>query len=79
MLAIDYEDLYPDGFVNPQLLSALQSKLGVSLPSSLKPSIQKNAPDKRQVVANYDEVSQAIAEVLKRFPRDKMANQITSE
>ena len=79
LLAIDYEDLYPDGFVNPRLLSALQSKLGISLPSELKPSIQKNAPDKRQIVANYDEVSQAIADVLVRFPREKIANQITSE
>jgi len=78
MLAIDYEDLYQDGFVNPRLLSALQSRLGVDLPSSLKPSIQKNAPDKRQIVANYKEASQAITDVLKRFPREKIANQITS-
>ena len=59
--------------------SALQSKLGISLPSSLKPSIQKNTPDKRQIVSNYEEVSQAIADVLKRFPREKIANQITAE
>lgn len=77
LLAIDYEDLYQDGFVNPRLLSALQSKLGITLPPSLKPSIQKNAPDKRQIVANYKEASQAISDVLKRFPREKMANQIT--
>jgi LPS sulfotransferase NodH len=77
MVAIDYEDLYQDGFVNPNLLSVLQSRLGVSLPSALKPSIQRNAPDKRQIVANYDEVSQAINDVLKRFPREKIANQIT--
>jgi hypothetical protein len=43
----------------------------------LKPSIQRNAPDKRQIVANYDELTQAIADVLKRFPRDKLPNQIT--
>lgn len=79
LLAIDYEDLYQDGFVNPRLLSAMQSKLGISLPSSLKPSIQKNTPDKRQIVANYEEVSQAIADVLKRFPREKIANQITAD
>ena len=79
VLAIDYEDLYQDGFVNPRLLSALQTKLGISLPSSLKPSIQKNTPDKRQIVANYNEVSQAMVDVLRRFPRGKIANQITSE
>ena len=77
LVAIDYEDLYQGGLVNPRLLRALQSKLGVDLPSELKPSIQRNAPDKRQIVANYDEVSQAITAVLKRFPREKLANQIT--
>ena len=76
-IAIDYEDLYQDGFVNPSLLRALQNKLGVELPPELKPSIQRNAPDKRQIVANYDEVSEAITGVLKRFPRDKFPNQIT--
>jgi LPS sulfotransferase NodH len=76
-IAIDYEDLYPDGFVNPSLLRALQNKLGVDLPSVLKPSIQRNAPDKRQIVANYDELTQAIADVLKRFPRGKLPNQVT--
>jgi len=77
LIAIDYEDLYPDGFVNPQLLRALQEKLAVELPTILKPSIQKNALEKRQIVANYDEVSSAIAQILKRFPREKIANQIT--
>jgi len=77
LIAIDYEDLYPDGFVNPQLLRTLQDSLGVELPSTLKPSIRKNAPEKRRIVANYDEVSKAITDILKRFPREKIANQIT--
>jgi len=79
LLAIDYEDLYQDGFVNPKLLSALQSKLGINLPASLKPSIHKNTPDKQQIIANYKEASQAVADVLKRFPRERMPNQITAE
>jgi Stf0 sulphotransferase len=77
LLAIDYEDLYPDGLVNPRLLLALQDNLDIDLPTFLKPSIKKNVPDKRRIVANYDEVSHAITDILKRFPRPKIANQIT--
>lgn len=77
LIAIDYEDLYPDGLVNPQLLRALQEKLAIELPTVLQPPIKKNALEKRQIVANYDEVSSAIAQILKRFPREKIANQIT--
>ncbi len=77
LIAIDYEDLYPDSLVNPRLLLTLQDKLGINLPSILNPSIKKNVPDKRRIVANYDEASQAITDILKRFPRAKVANQIT--
>jgi LPS sulfotransferase NodH len=77
LIAIDYEDLYPDGFVNPRLLLALQDALGIDLPLSLQPSIKKNVPDKRSLVSNYDEVSEAIEGILKRYPRSKFANQIT--
>ena len=78
LIAIDYEDLYPDECVNPKLLRALETKFGISLPENLKPSIKRNAPEKRRVVANYEEVSQAITDILKRFPREKIANQITT-
>lgn len=76
LIAIDYEDLYPDGSVNPRLLRALQDKLGINLPTNLTPSIKKNVPDKRRVVANYDQVSQAINNIAKRFPRAKSKHQI---
>jgi len=76
LIAVDYEDLYPGGFVNPRLLRALQEKLDVELPASLQPSIKKNIPDKKRVVSNYEEASKAINDVLKRFPRAKFANQI---
>jgi LPS sulfotransferase NodH len=77
LIAIDYEDLYPDGLVNSRLLLALQDKLGIDLPSILHPPIKKNVPDKRRIVANYDEASQAITGILSRFPRAKVASQIT--
>jgi hypothetical protein len=78
LIAIDYEDLYPDGFVNRKLLGALSEKLAMELPVVLKPSIRRNAPDKKRIVLNYDEASQAIDDVLKRYPRPRIANQITA-
>jgi hypothetical protein len=77
LIAVDYEDLYPDGFVNPRLLRALQDRIDIELPASLKPSIKRNVPDKTRVVSNYDEASQALNNVLKKFPRAKFANQIS--
>jgi LPS sulfotransferase NodH len=77
LIAVDYEDLYPNGFVNPKLLRTLQERLGIELPATLKPSIKKNVPNKSSVVSNYDEASQAVNSVLQKFPRAKFANQIT--
>jgi len=77
LIAVDYEDLYPDGFVNPRLLRALEDKVEIELPTILKPSIKKNVPDKTRVVSNYEEASQAVNNVLKKFPRARFTNQIT--
>jgi LPS sulfotransferase NodH len=76
LIAVDYEDLYPDGFVNPRLLQALRDRLDIELPMTLKPPIKKNAPNKARVVSNYEEASRAVNDLLKKFPRAKFANQI---
>jgi LPS sulfotransferase NodH len=76
LIAVDYEDLYPDGLVNPRLLRALEDRIDIKLPLSLRPSIKKNIPDKARVVSNYEEASRAVDNILKNFPRAKFANQI---
>jgi len=76
-IAIDYEDLYPEGAVNPRLLKALQKTFGIDLPTVLEPSIKKNAPDKQRVVDNYQEVTEAVNAILQRFPRPAIPKRIT--
>ena len=76
LLAIDYEDLYPQGEVNPNLLRALEARFHIELPETLSPPIKKNVPDKRRVVANYDDAANAVNDILKRFPRAKYSEQI---
>jgi len=76
-IAIDYEDLYPNGFVNPQLLRTLRDLFEVDLPEVLEPSMKKNAPDKKRAIANYEEVSQAVSAMLQRFPRAPISGRIT--
>jgi LPS sulfotransferase NodH len=76
LIAIDYEDLYPEGRVNPALLGEIERYFGVELPKILRPSIKKNVLEKRHIVENYDEALEAVNNEVKRFPRPKLAHQI---
>jgi LPS sulfotransferase NodH len=76
ILAIDYEDLYPDGFVSPGLVRELEGKFGIELPKDLAPPLKKNLGDKREMVANYDEVSSSIMAMLEKYPRRTPKKQI---
>lgn len=69
VFATTYEELYPDGQVNPDLISQLASRFEIQLPPSIEPLIKKNKGNKKSVVTNYAEAEREIKIIVETYGR----------
>jgi len=72
LITAEYEDIFVDGFVNSNLLSALREKMGVAIPSQILSQIKRNDVNKRLAVLNYEAVSKAIRGAIELYGRPDM-------
>ena len=60
---IEFEELFPDDAVNPQMLRIVAQKFRLQFPNVVRPKIKRNTLDKREHIVNYDAVNEAIKTV----------------
>jgi LPS sulfotransferase NodH len=69
VVAIEYEELFVNGAVNPRLMGHLGRAFGVRLPQEIIPSISKNEGSLPELVRNYGEVKAEVDELVVRYGR----------
>ncbi|MEO1330975.1 MAG: Stf0 family sulfotransferase [Pseudomonadota bacterium] len=68
-VAVEYDELYQDGAVNPAVIDVLRETFEVKLPETVTPPIQKNAGKKKSIVENYAEAEDVVRQVIQNNPR----------
>lgn len=71
-MAVEYDELYQDGAVNPAVTDVLRETFEVKLPDVVKPPIAKNAGKKKSIVENYEDAENVVAQVLENNPRPQI-------
>jgi hypothetical protein len=77
VVAIEYEDLFVDGALNPRLMHHLGEAFGRRLPAEVTPTISKNEGRLEELVTNYAEVKDVVDDLVTkygRFPLPKLTD-----